>query len=79
MEHSIIVMTKPDGLKQYIMTLPKEYAARLDSEGIHKLLIVYNDGLAAFPNIGEKSEKAILAFLNAHPDLMKAFVGPGET
>lgn len=77
-EHSIVVMKKPGGLKQYIITLPKEYAASLDKKGIRKLLIVYNHGLAAFPNMGEETEAMILEYLKAHPDLMKTFVKPGK-
>ena len=72
-EHAIVVMKKPSGLKQYIITLPKEYAENLDTRGVRKLFLVYNYGLAAFPNKGAKTEEMILTFLKAHPDLTKAF------
>lgn len=72
-ERAIIVATKPSGLKQYMITLPKEYAQRLEVEGIRKLIIVYNRGLAAFPDMGPNTEAAVLEFLKAHPDLMKTF------
>lgn len=77
-ERAIIVATKPSGLKQYTITLPKEYAERLELEGIRKLLIVYNRGLAAFPDMGPDTEAAVLEFLKAHPDLMKTFAALEE-
>lgn len=69
---------KPSGLIQYTITLPKEYAEKLEAEGISKLLVVYNHGLGAFPSQGAKSEAGILAFLNAHPDLKRMIVAEKE-
>jgi len=77
-ERSIIRLRKPSGIIQYMLTLPKEYAERLDAEGVKALLIVYNHGLAAFPSTGAESEAAILAFLEAHPELKKALTSEEE-
>ena len=77
-ERSIIRLKTPGGLMRYMLTIPKEYAERLDAEGVRKLLIVYNHGLGAFPSEGAESEAAILAFLKAHPDLKRALTLEAE-
>jgi hypothetical protein len=69
----IIVLRKPGGLKQYILTLPKEYAEELEEKGIDTLLIAFNKGLCAFPKIPGFTEKAILTFLSEHPKLKQLF------
>ena len=77
-ERSMIRLQKSSGITQYVLTLPKEYAERLDAEGVRKLLVVYNHGLAIFPGEGAVTEAAILAFLKAHPDLKRALTSEAE-
>jgi len=77
-ERSIMVSKKPTGLKQYVITLPKEYAAELERKNIRSLLIVFNYGLAAFPNAGDKTEEAILTFLSRHQKLREIFMPTRE-
>jgi len=72
-ERKITVLTKPGGKKQYVLTLPKEYAEGLEREGINSLFIVFNRGLGAFPKISGFTEEAILTFLQNHSELQKLF------
>ena len=72
-ERKILVSTKPGGLKQYTITLPKEYAKALEKEGVDTLFIAFNRGLGAFPKIPGFTEKALMAFLSKHPELTRLF------
>jgi len=58
---------------QYTITLPKEYGEQLEKKGIGSLLIAYNYGLGAFPKQGTLTEKALLTFMQKHPELQKLF------
>jgi hypothetical protein len=73
-ERKIIQITKPEGLKQYLLTLPKDYATSLVDRNIRSLIVVFDYGLAAFPSEGERSEEGLLEFLLAHPRLEQFFV-----
>jgi len=72
-ERKIIVLKKPNGSKQYLVTIPKQYAAELERNSVDTLLIIYNDGLGCFPVSGPHTEKAVLTFLNKHKDLRRLF------
>jgi hypothetical protein len=72
-ERKIVEMKKPDGSSQYIITLPKEYGANLKNKGVNSLLIIFNYGLGAFPKQPELTEKALLTFMQKHPELHKLF------
>jgi len=72
-EHQIIVLTKPSGSKQYLLTIPKKFANELEKKGVRSLIIVYNSGLGCFPASGPETEKAVLTFLSKHSDLMRLF------
>jgi len=72
-ERKITTLTKPGGKKQYILTLPKEYAEGLEREGIDSLFVVFNRGLGAFPKIPGFTEEAVLTFLQNHAELEKLF------
>ena len=72
-EHKIIKHTKRDGSTQYTLTLPKQYAEALRKEGVDSLFIVFNRGLGAFPKIPGFTEKALLTFMQKHPELQKLF------
>ena len=72
-ERKILVSTKPGGLKQYLITLPKEYAKKLEEEGIDTLFIVFNKGLGAFPKIPGFTEEALMTFLSKHSELTLLF------
>ena len=72
-ERKITTLTKPGGKKQYILTLPKEYAEGLEREGIDSLFVVFNRGLGAFPKIPGFTEEAVLTFLQNHSELQKLF------
>jgi len=67
------VSTKPSGLKQYMVTLPKEYAKKLDEEGVNTLFMAFNKGLGAFPKIPGFTEEALVTFLSKHPELTRLF------
>ena len=73
-ERKIMKASKPSGLKQYLITLPKDYAQSIIDEGIHSLIIIYDYGLVAFPNHGKRTEIGLLEFLKAHPNLMQFFM-----
>ncbi len=73
-ERKIIQLTKPNGLRQYLLTLPKDYARDLVDRNIRSLIVISDYGLAAFPNEGEDSEAGLLEFLKAHPKLKRFFV-----
>jgi hypothetical protein len=72
-ERKILVSTKPSGLKQYVITLPKEYAERLETEGVDTLFIAFNRGLGVFPKIEGFTEEALMTFLSKHPELTRLF------
>jgi hypothetical protein len=72
-ERKITTLTKPGGKKQYVMTVPKEYAERLEREGVDSLFIVFNRGLGAFPKIPGFTEKALILFMQNHLELQKLF------
>ncbi|MDI6813844.1 MAG: hypothetical protein QMD10_09935 [Desulfitobacteriaceae bacterium] len=72
-ERKILVSTKPSGLKQYLITLPKEYAEQLEEDGVDTLFIAFNRGLGAFPKIHGFTEEALITFLSKHPELMRLF------
>jgi hypothetical protein len=72
-EHQIIVLTKPSGSKQYLLTIPKKFANELEKKGVRSLIIVYNGGLGCFPASGPNTERAVLTFLSKHSDLMRLF------
>lgn len=72
-EHKITILKKPDGKKQYIITIPKEYAERLEKEGVDSLFIVFNRGLGAFPKIPGFTEEALITFMQKHQELQKLF------
>lgn len=72
-ERKIIVIKKSSGIKQYIMTIPKEYAMKLEKSGVKSLFIVFNEGLGVFPKIPGFTEKALLTFLHNHPDLSQLY------
>jgi len=72
-EHQIIVLTKPSGSKQYLLTIPKKFANELEKKGVRSLIIVHNGGLGCFPASGPETEKAVLTFLNKHEDLQRLF------
>ena len=72
-EHKITILKKPDGKKQYVITLPKEYAESLEREGVDSLFIVFNRGLGAFPKIPGFTEEALLTFMQKHQELQKLF------
>ncbi len=72
-EHKIIKLRKPDGSTQYLLTLPKEYAASLAKEGVDSLFIVFNRGLGAFPKIPGFTEKALTTFMQEHSELRRLF------
>jgi hypothetical protein len=72
-EHKIVEMHKPDGSTQYIITLPKQYAQTLKAKGVDSLFIIFNYGLGAFPKHNQLTEKALLTFLQKHPELQRLF------
>jgi len=72
-EHKIVKMHKPDGSTQYIITLPKEYGENLERKGINSLFLVFNYGLGAFPKHEKLTEKALLTFMQKHPELTRLF------
>lgn len=72
-ERKILVIKKKSGAKQYLMTLPKEYALKLEKKGVKSLFVVFNGGLGAFPKIPGFTEKALLTFLRHHPDLTRLY------
>ena len=72
-EHKIVKMHKPDGSTQYILTLPKEYGENLENKGINSLFLVFNYGLGAFPKHKKLTEKALLTFMQKHPELTQLF------
>lgn len=75
-KRKIIQITKPKGLKQYLLTLPKDFAQNLVEKNILSLIVIFNYGLAVFPNEGKKSEICLLEFLSAHPKLKQFFLKP---
>jgi trehalose/maltose hydrolase-like predicted phosphorylase len=77
-EHKITILTKPGGKKQYLITLPKEYAENLEKIGIKNLFIIYDKGLGVFPKVEGFTEKALLAFMQEHPELEKLFIQTAE-
>jgi len=72
-ERKIVAMRKPGGLKQYVITIPKDYAEELEKEGVDTLFIVFNRGLGAFPKIQGFTEEALMIFLSKHPELTRLF------
>jgi len=78
-EHKIVEMRKPDGSRQYIITLPKEYAENLKRKGINSLFLIFNYGLGAFPKHPKLTEKALLTFLKKHPELAQLFAETKES
>ena len=78
-EHKIVEMRKPDGSRQYIITLPKEYAENLKRKGINSLFLIFNYGLGAFPKHPKLTEKALLTFLKKHPELAQLFAEAKES
>ena len=64
----IIRLRKPNGSKQYFLTLPKRFAENLINKGVNELLIISNNTLAAFPNEANV-EQRIMAFLAKHHEL----------
>lgn len=77
-EHKIITLRKRDGLTQYTLTLPKEYAEALKREGVDSLFIVFNRGLGAFPKIPGFTEKALTTFMQEHSALQELFIRTNE-
>jgi hypothetical protein len=77
-ERKITTMTKPGGKKQYVITVPKEYAERLEKEGIDSLFIIFNRGLGAFPKIPGFTEKALITFMQKHKEFQKMFTSTNE-
>ena len=65
-QRKIIEITKPSGLKQYLMTLPKDYAKDLVSRDVRSLVVAFNFGFVAFPNGDDRSWDGLLEFLAAH-------------
>ncbi len=78
-ERRIIQLTKPKGLQQYLLTLPKDYARELIDRKIRSLIIAYGYGLVAFPNEGERSEAGLLEFLKAHQKLKHFLLEPAKS
>lgn len=76
-ERKIVVLRKPDGSKQYLITLPKEYGEGLEREGIGTLLIAYDSALGGFPRIHGFTEEALLSFLKSHRELRRLFARAG--
>lgn len=72
-ERKIVHSVKPGNYKQYTITLPKEYAEELERRGIDSLFIVFNFGLGAFPKFEGFTEKALLTFMQKHPELQQLF------
>jgi len=78
-ERKITVRRLPGGYKQYIMTLPKEYAEALKEKGINSLIVVFNYGLGCFPKTDKDTENAVMMFLKEHPEFEKMFVVQKES
>jgi len=79
-QRKIIEVTKPGGLKQYLLTVPKEYAEDLADRSIRSLIVAFDFGLVAFPNQDERSEAGLLEFLAVHSKFRRFFEKPlGET
>jgi hypothetical protein len=72
-ERKIVVLEKPGGTKQYVITLPREYGASLEADGVRSLFIVFNRGLGAFPKIEGFTEEALMTFLSKHSELTRLF------
>ena len=77
-ERRIIEVTKPGGLKQYLLTVPIEYARDLAVRNIRSLIVAYDFGLVAFPNQDERSEAGLLEFLEVHSKFQRFFTKPAE-
>jgi hypothetical protein len=72
-ERRIIQITKPEGVKQYLLTLPKDFASTLVDKNVRSLIVAFDYGLVAFPNEGKRSEAGLLEFLKAHSKLKRFF------
>ena len=69
---------KGGGYTQYLITLPKDFMKGLKTEGVDSLYIVYGDSvLMAFP-AGKVTEKEVMEFLKASPEIEKLLTKRGE-
>lgn len=77
-ERRIMQITKPGGLKQYLLTLPKNYAENLVSRNIQSLIVAFDFGLVAFPKENARSEAGLLEFLAADSRFKRFFAKPAR-
>jgi hypothetical protein len=67
-DRKIIELRKRNGSKQYVLTIPVEYARNLKLKGIDTLLVISDYGLGVFPK-EDKAEKALLQFFENQKEL----------
>jgi hypothetical protein len=72
-ERSIIVLKKPCGRKQYFLTLPKDYASKLENMNIARVFIIYDWGLGVFPRDPRVTREHLLSFLSTQMELRRFF------